>query len=74
MELNLRNNKWLINYSPNSHKSLIGKHLDAVSRTLGLHSSTYDKTILLRDFNTETDEQHMKLFCDNYSLLLSLEI
>ena len=56
VELNLRNNKWLINCSYNPHKSLIGNHLDAVSKTLDLHSSTYDKIILLRDFNTGIDE------------------
>ena len=38
VELNLRNNKWLINCSYNPRKSLIGNHLDAVSKTLGLHS------------------------------------
>ena len=39
VELNLRNNKWLINCSYNPHKSLIGNHLDAVSQTLDLHST-----------------------------------
>ena len=62
VELNLRNNKWLINCSYKPRKSLIGNHLDAVSKTLDLHSSTYDKIILLRDFNTEIDVQL------NYSL------
>ena len=38
VELNLWNNKWLINCSYNPHKSLIGNHLDAVSKTLDLHS------------------------------------
>ena len=67
VELNLRNTKWLINCSYKPHKSLIGSHLDAVSKTLDLHSSTYDKVMLLTDFNTEIDEQHMQSFCDNYS-------
>ena len=68
VELNLRNNKWLINCSYNPYKSLIGKHLDAVSKTLDLHSSTCDKIILLGDFNPEIDKQHMQPFCNNYSL------
>ena len=68
VELNLRNNKWLINCSYNPHKRLIRNHLDAISKTLDLHSSTYDKIMLLGDFNTEIDEQHMQSFCDNYSL------
>ena len=68
VELNLWNNKWLINCWYNPHKYLKGNHLDAVCKTLDLHSSTYDKIILLGDFNTEIDEQHMQSFCDNYSL------
>ena len=68
VELNLRNDKWLINCSYNPHKSLIGNDLDAVSKTLDLHSSTCDKIILLGDFNTEIDDQHMQSFCDNYSV------
>ena len=39
---------------------------DEVSKTLDLHSSTYDKITLLGDFNIEIDEQHMQSFCDNY--------
>ena len=50
-ELNLR--KWLLNCSYNPHKSLMGNHLDAVSNKLDLHSSAYDKIILLGDFDTE---------------------
>ena len=68
VELNLRNNKWLINCSYNPRKILIGNHFDAVYKALDLHSSTCDKTILLGDFNTEIDEQHMQLLHDNYSL------
>ena len=40
VELNLRKNKWWINCSNDPHKSLIGNHLDAVSETVDLHSST----------------------------------
>ena len=68
IELNLRNNKWLINCSFNPHKSLIGNQLDVLNKTLDLHSSTYNKIILLGDFHTEICVQDLKLFCDNYSL------
>ena len=57
--LNMLDNKWLINCSYNHHKSLIGNHLDVVSKTLDLHSSTYEKIILLGYFNAEIDEQHI---------------
>ena len=40
----------------NPHKSLVGNHLDWVSKTLDLHSSKYDKIILLGDFNIEIKE------------------
>ena len=46
VELNLRNNKQLINCSYNPPKSLIGNHLDAVSKALDLNSLTCDKIIL----------------------------
>ena len=58
--------KLLSTYNP--HKSLIGNHLDTVSKKLDLHSSTYDKIILLGCFNTKIDEQRMQSFCDNYPL------
>ena len=38
---------------------LIGNHFDAKNEPLGLHYLTYDKIILLADFNTEIDEQQM---------------
>ena len=68
VELNLRNNKWLINCSYGCHKSLIDNYLDAVSKTLDLHSSTYVNKIHLGDFNAEIDEQHIQSFCNNCSL------
>ena len=58
----------MINCSYNPCKSLTGNHLDAVSKTLDLNPSTYDKIILLADFNTGVDEQYIKSFCYNYSL------
>ena len=32
---------------------IIGNHLGAVGETLDLHPSTYDKIILLKNFNTK---------------------
>ena len=68
VELNLRNEKWLINCSYNPNKSMIGNHLDALSTYLDLHSTTYEKILILGDFNVGIEEQHMKTFCDNYNL------
>ena len=68
IELNLRNDKWLLNCSYNPNKNNIGNHLKALSGFLDSHSSTYEKILILGDFNIEVDDQNMKTFCDSYSL------
>ena len=68
IELNLRNDKWLLNYSNNPHKNNIGNHLKALSDFLDSHSSTYEKVLILGDFNVEVDDQNIKTFCDSCSL------
>ena len=68
VELNLRNEKWLINCSHNPNKTMICNHLDALSTYLDLHATTYEKILILGDFNLGIEEQHMKAFCDNYNL------
>ena len=68
IELNLRNDKWLLNCSYNPHKNNIGNHLQALSDFLDSHCSTYEKVLILGDFNVEVDDQNMKTFCDSYSL------
>ena len=65
VELNLRNDKWLINCSYNPHKNLIDNHLDALSKYLDLYSSKYEKVFILGGFNAGIEEKHMKCFCDN---------
>ena len=68
IELNLRNDKWLLNCSYNPHKNNTGNHLKALSDFLDSHSSAYEKVLVLGDFNVEFDDQNMKTFCDSYSL------
>ena len=48
---------------------MICNHLDAMSTYLDLHSTTYEKVLILGDFNVGIEEQRMKAFCDKYSLL-----
>ena len=57
VELNLRNDKWLINCSYNPHKNLIDNHLDALSKYLDLYSSEYEKVLPLGDFNADIIKQ-----------------
>ena len=68
VELNLRNSKWLINCSYNSHKNNIGTHLDRISQSLDVFSSNYERFLLVGDFNVAVEETHMKSFCENYAL------
>ena len=68
IELNLRNDKWLLNCSYNPHKNNIGNHLKMLSYFLDSHSSTNEKVLILGDFNVEADDQNMKTFCDSFSL------
>ena len=65
VELNLRNSKWLVNCSYNPHRNNISDHLDRLSKSLEVFSSTYGKLLLLGDFNVGVDENHMKSFYEN---------
>ena len=46
---------------------MICNHLDALSTYLDLHSTTYEKILILGDLNVGIEKQHMKAFCDNYN-------
>ena len=58
----------LINYTFNPHKNSIGTHLDSLSESLDTFSPNYEKIIMFGDFSVEIYENHMKSFCENYSL------
>ena len=68
VEINLHNDKWLINCSYSPHKNMIRNHLRALSEKLDIYSSSYNNFIILGDFNIEMEEQQIKAFCDNYGL------
>ena len=68
IELNLQNTKMLINCSYNTHKSRIKKHLTALRNPFDLHSSKYEKILILGNFNVDIEEANMKSFCENYNL------
>ena len=68
VEINLRNDKWLISCSNNPHNNMIANHLGAPGEKLDIYSTSYDGFIILDDFNIEMEEQQIKDFCDNYSL------
>ena len=65
LELNLRNDKWLLNCSYNPHENNIGNHFKELSDFLDSHSSAYEKVLILGDFNVESNDQIVRTFCDS---------
>ena len=59
--------KILFNCSYNPHKFEIN-YLTALRNSLDLHSSKYEKILILGDFNAEIEEANMKSFCEDYNL------
>ena len=68
LELKLRSENWLINYSYNPNRNAIGNHLETLGDFLDFHSSSSNNIIILGDFNVSVEEPHMKTFCEKYSL------
>ena len=58
VKLNLSNEKWLVSYSYNPNKSMSCNHLDALRTFLDLHSTTFEKILILGDFNVGIEEQN----------------
>lgn len=59
---------WLIDYSYNTYKNNICRHLEVMTRTLDRYYSKYKNVIFLGDFNTSVLEIPMTLFCKSYNL------
>lgn len=57
--LNLSKQEWLINCSGNSNKSIIVRHVGALSKSKDLHLSTYQNFIFSSDVNAGI--QHVAL-------------
>ena len=68
IEFNFQNTKMVIDCFYNPHKSEKKKHLAALTNYLDLHSSEYEKILILGYFNLEIEEANMKSFCENYNL------
>ena len=68
IDINLPENKWLLNCSYNSNKNNIGTQLQTIGRTLDELSTSYDNIILLGDFNVEPEGAKMSEFLYIYSL------
>ena len=58
---------WLINYCCNPNKSMIGQHIEILSKSMNLHSSTYEKFIFLGNFDTGMEHLALTVLCNLYS-------
>ena len=68
VELNLNKNKWFVNCSYNPHKISIDYHQLTLNGSLHAYSSTSEKIVILGYFNAGTEDNYMKLSCENYNL------
>ena len=60
VELNLRNDKWLINCSYNPHKNTTSTLINKLSESLDVFSADFEKVIMIGDFNVKDNYNHMK--------------
>ena len=68
VEVNLRKQKWIlvgIYRPPNMNESYFLGHL---SRVIDLYSKTYDRILIMGDFNSEPCDEPIETFCDGYNL------
>ena len=68
IELKLRNKKWLLCCSQNSHRRFISNHLIDIGKNLDLLSTNYDNILMLGHFNVEVENSLLKEFCDLYGM------
>ena len=68
VEVNLRIKKWLLTCSYNPNKENVENHLETLSKSLALYSSSYENLIIVGDFNVCVEEICMSGFCDTFGL------
>ena len=68
IEMNIRNNKWLLFGGYNPEKSKIDIFLEKLQFLIDQYINNYENVLILGDFNSEITEEKMKSFCDIYSL------
>ena len=68
VELNLREQKWLIFCGYNPHKYLTKDHLLQMKNAVDFYSKSYENIILIGVFNAEISDSHMDSFCAIYHL------
>ena len=67
-EIDLRKKKWLLSCSYNLHRENIENHLETLSKSLALHSFSYENLITVGKFNLCVEEFCMSGICDPFCL------
>ena len=62
IEMDIRKSKWLLVVGYNPHEERIASFLSDVSNASDKYLAKYENIIILGDFNSETNETHMKFF------------
>ena len=68
VDINPRKKKWLLSCSYNPNRINIENHIDTLSKSLALYSSSYENIILVGDFNVYVEEICMSGFYDIFRL------
>ena len=68
IEINLKDNKWLICCSYNPNRTFVSNHLDHIAKGINTYSKKYEKILLMGDFNVAFTEANMAAFCNEYKL------
>ena len=67
-DLNLKNTKWLCCGGYNNHNNNISGYVKAIENCLDIFIKNYENLLILDDFNAESDDPHMKTFCETFKL------
>lgn len=73
IELNLRQNEWLICCTNNLNRSAIDNHLDYLNKSLAIYSSIYYNLIVIDNFVVETANNVISIFCDTFDFVSHIE-
>ena len=68
VDINLRKKELLLSSSYNPNKENIENHLETLSKSLTLYSSSYENLVIVGDFNVCVEEICMSGFCDTFGL------
>ena len=63
IEINLYEKEWVVCCSYNTESNNIKNHFSALSVSLDIYSSKYERFIVMGDFNVEVENRDMKEFC-----------